>query len=183
MSGVLKLGNITLGTENNGKIDITNVGDITATGGITANSINADSSFIKSTFDAPDTEALNSSSSNEKDVDLPIFAVRAWANFNGLNADTTSINGEACCLIYGSGNINRIVRTAAGHYRVYFETPMPDANYAVSGATNPAGTSGSYFGFIEYASEIFTTTDFYIELRDSTNGSRDVNRITFMVVR
>ena len=75
----------------------------------------------KSTFDSPDTETLNSSSSNIKDVNLPIFAVRAWANFNGLNADTASINGEACCLIYGSGNINRIVRTEVGHYRVYFD--------------------------------------------------------------
>lgn len=183
MSGILKLGNIIFGSENNGKIDVTNVGDITATGNVTANSISADASFIKSTFDPPDTETLNSSSSNVKDVDLPIFAVRAWGNFNGLNADTTSINGEACCLIYGSGNINRIVRTEAGHYRVYFETPMPDANYAVSGATNPQGYNGSYFGIIEDAAEVFTTTDFYIELRDTNNASRDVNKVTFMVVR
>lgn len=180
MSGILKLGSTTLGTENNGKIDLTNVGDITATGTVTANSIN---SSLKSSFDSPDTGTLNSTPTNIKDVDLPIFAVRAWANFNGLNANTTSINGEACCLVYGSGNINRIVRTATGHYRVYFETPMPDANYAVSGATNPQMYSGSYFGIIEDAAEVFATTDFYIELRNTSNGNQDVNRITFMVVR
>ena len=175
MSGVIKLGSTTFGTENNGKIDLTNVGDITATGNVTVN--------IKSTFDSPDTETLNSTPTNTKDINLPIFAVRAWANFNGLSADTTSINGEACCLIYGSGNINRIVRTETGHYRVYFETPMPDANYAVSGATNPENYSGAYFGIIEAPGEVFATTDFYIELRDTNNGSPDVNRITFMVVR
>lgn len=180
MSGVIKLGSTIFGTENNGKIDLTNVGDITATGTVTANSIN---SSLKSTFDSPDTETLNSTPTNIKDVDLPIFAIRAWGNFNGLNADTTSINGEACCLIYGSGNINRIVRNAAGEYRVYFETPMPDANYAVSGATNPNNYSGAYFGIDEHLTSVFTNTYFHINLRNSSNGNIDVNRITFMVVR
>ena len=52
----------------------------------------------------------------------PIFAVRAWVNFNGLG-------GAA---IRASGNISSVVRNSSGNYTANFATAMPDADYAVS---------------------------------------------------
>jgi len=64
-------------------------------------------------------EALNGGQSGT----APIFAARAWVNFNGTTATPSTIRG--------SGNVSSITRTAAGAYRINFTTAMPDANYAV----------------------------------------------------
>ena len=51
----------------------------------------------------------------------PIYACRAWVNFNG---DTVSIKG--------SGNVSSVTRNGAGDYTVNFTTAMPDANYSAN---------------------------------------------------
>jgi hypothetical protein len=53
----------------------------------------------------------------------PIYGCRAWVSFVGRSTD-----GD--CTIRSSGNINRVARTAAGRYTVYFATSMQDAEYA-----------------------------------------------------
>ena len=76
----------------------------------------------------------------------PIYACRAWVNFDGT--DTSSANplnfsndnaeneggansaGENLCAIRGSGNVSKVVRNGTGDYTVYFTTAMPDTNYA-----------------------------------------------------
>jgi hypothetical protein len=63
------------------------------------------------------TTALNAGGS------APIYACRAWVNFDG---DTGSGN-----TIRGSGNVSSVTRNATGDYTVNFMTAMPDANYAV----------------------------------------------------
>jgi hypothetical protein len=55
--------------------------------------------------------------------DAPMYACRAWVNFNG------TINPV---FIRGSGNISRVDRVSQGIYDVFFQTPMQDINYAVS---------------------------------------------------
>lgn len=52
----------------------------------------------------------------------PIYACRAWVNFNGTG--TVSIRS--------SGNVSSITDNANGDYTVNFTTAMPDSNYAVS---------------------------------------------------
>lgn len=72
----------------------------------------------------------------------PIFGVRAWVNFNGLNdssnaASLTNTNR----FIRASGNVSSVLRNALGDYTVNFTTAMPNANYAVCVVTtgNDAG--------------------------------------------
>lgn len=50
----------------------------------------------------------------------PVFASRAWVNFNG--AGTVSIRA--------SGNVSSITDHGVGYYRVNFATALPDSNYA-----------------------------------------------------
>jgi len=62
------------------------------------------------------TSALNASGS------APIYACRAWVNFNGIGT----------VAIRASGNVSSITDNGTGDYTVNFTTAMPDANYAYS---------------------------------------------------
>ncbi len=57
------------------------------------------------------------------DGSAPIFAARAWANFNGTGT----------VAIRDSGNVSSVTDLGVGRYRVNFATAMPDANYAAVG--------------------------------------------------
>jgi hypothetical protein len=61
------------------------------------------------------TGALNASGS------APIYACRAWVNFNGTGT----------VAIRASGNVSSITDNGAGDYTVNFTTAMPDADYSV----------------------------------------------------
>jgi hypothetical protein len=64
----------------------------------------------------------------------PLYACRAWVNFNGTNGS-----------IRASGNVSSVVRNGVGDYTINFATAMPDANYAVAGFANyepSAATAG-----------------------------------------
>lgn len=56
-------------------------------------------------------------------ADLPMFACRAWVNFDGTTTPPT---------IRASGNVASVTRPGTGHYVITFLSPMPDANYATS---------------------------------------------------
>jgi hypothetical protein len=60
----------------------------------------------------------------------PVFACRAWVNFDGATAGTN----PAPMTIRASGNVSSVTRNSTAIYTVNFTTPMPDANYAVAGA-------------------------------------------------
>ena len=55
----------------------------------------------------------------------PVYACRAWVNFNGTG--TVAISG--------SGNVSSITDNGTGDYTANFTTAMPDANYSLVGAT------------------------------------------------
>ena len=55
----------------------------------------------------------------------PIYAARAWVNFDGTGVPT----------IRASGNVSSITDNGVGDYTVNFTTAMPDANYAVAGTS------------------------------------------------
>lgn len=59
--------------------------------------------------------ALNASGS------APIYACRAWVNFNGIGT----------VAIRASGNVSSITDNGVGDYTVNFTTAMQDANYAL----------------------------------------------------
>ena len=57
----------------------------------------------------------------------PVYAARAWVNFNGTST----------VAIRASGNVSSITDNGTGDYTVNFTTALPDANYAaVATATN-----------------------------------------------
>jgi len=64
----------------------------------------------------------------------PIYACRAWVNFNGTGT----------VAIREAGNVSSITDNGTGKYTVNFTTAMPDANYAAltssDGESRPAAT-------------------------------------------
>jgi hypothetical protein len=56
----------------------------------------------------------------------PLYACRAWVNFNGTGT----------VAIRASGNVSSITDNGTGDYTVNFTTAMPDANYAAVGSVN-----------------------------------------------
>lgn len=56
----------------------------------------------------------------------PMFACRAWVNFNATTGTP---------VISASGNVTSITDNGVGDFTVNFTTAMPDANYAVAGVT------------------------------------------------
>lgn len=65
------------------------------------------------------TGALNATGS------APIYACRAWVNFNGTGT----------VAIRSSGNVSSITDGGTGTYTVNFTTAMPDTNYAFTFAS------------------------------------------------
>lgn len=74
------------------------------------------------------------------DGDAPIYACRAWVNFDGTGT----------VAIRASGNVSSITDNGTGDYTVNFTTAMPDANYVcnVTASRDNAGSGfvGSLFG-------------------------------------
>jgi len=56
----------------------------------------------------------------------PIYAARAWVNFNGTGT----------VAIRGSGNVSSITDNGTGNYIVNFTTALPDVNYSWSAGGN-----------------------------------------------
>ena len=61
---------------------------------------------------------------------LPMFACRAWVNFDGTK-DTSGASSTSNTnrLIRGSGNVASVLRNGTGVYTITFTTAMPDSNY------------------------------------------------------
>lgn len=62
----------------------------------------------------------------------PMFACRAWVNFNGSTG-----------VIRASGNVSSVTRNAVGDYTINFLTAMPDANYSVNALGEATATGNS----------------------------------------
>jgi len=83
----------------------------------------------------------------------PVYACRAWVNFNGTG--TVSIRD--------SGNVSSITDNFSGSYTVNFATAMPDANYVqVSAGRTTVGSSGAPV-FANNAANNNTTTSAQVD--------------------
>ena len=135
------------------------------------------------TFSLPDEAgtALTDASDLEPQVktslnatgDAPLFACRAWINFNGTG--TVSIRD--------SGNVSSITDGGVGDYTVNFATAMPDANYCVAGSLG--GTSSNIPSFKSPGSGgSFSTTSFRLESLDNLDVAvEDVAYVCVSVFR
>lgn len=108
--------------------------------------------------------------------DAPIYACRAWVNFNGTG--TVSIRG--------SGNVTSITDNGTGDYTVNFTTAMPDNNYAIT--VGDIGNDTSYFSSPKAsANSSKSTTSMRIEcpvIMGSTSTTlQDIDTIHAVVFR
>jgi hypothetical protein len=65
----------------------------------------------------------------------PVYACRAWVNFNGTGV----------VAIRASGNVSSITDNGVGDYTVNFTTAMPDVDYSAVGGANNGGTIGGWY--------------------------------------
>jgi len=70
----------------------------------------------------------------------PIYAARAWVNFNGTGT----------VAIRASGNVSSITDNGTGDYTVNFTTAMPDANYSVGGTAGESTAGNTLVSIARY---------------------------------
>ena len=112
------------------------------------------------------TNALNASGS------APIYACRAWVNFNGTLA--------AASMIQGSGNVSSITDNGTGNYTVNFTTAMPNATYAVV-TSGHASTNLAAAGRVTEPYNL-ATTSVTIATAASSSGSVADNAIVTVAI-
>jgi len=118
------------------------------------------------------TGALNATGS------APIYACRAWVNFNGTGT----------VAIRASGNVSSITDNGVGDYTVNFATAMPDANYSAVGSCDTNSSfSVQFVGmFVSAASNATvapTTSGFRLSTRESGGSARDETYVNAAIYR
>ena len=108
-------------------------------------------------------DALNASGS------APIYACRAWVNFDGSVAVPT---------IRASGNVSSITDYGTGYYGVNFATAMPDTNYAVVAS----GYSSSRIT-VEVSTNVYTASSSLIRFDSGAGSGVDVSTASVVVFR
>lgn len=98
----------------------------------------------------------------------PIYACRAWVNFNGTGT----------VAIRGSGNVSSITDNGVGKYIVNFTTAMTDDNYAPSGMVHNNGVT-----YMDLAGVKSTTQLSVVTLVSSTLGPNDYSQISVVIHR
>lgn len=79
----------------------------------------------------------------------PVYAARAWVNFNGTGTP----------MIRAAGNVSSITDNDIGDYTVNFSTPMQDANYAcISVPSKPGSSAWVYWAQPRSVADITATS-------------------------
>lgn len=110
------------------------------------------------------TNALNASGS------APIYACRAWVNFDGTTTPPT---------IRASGNVSSVTRNGTGDYTINFTTAMPDGNYSCVGSNGTDVPSG----LIEVAPTQITTSQQIFSKNGTNNTNANQTRINVAFFR
>ena len=87
----------------------------------------------------------------------PVYACRAWVNFNGIGT----------VAIRASGNVSSITDNGTGDYTVNFATAMPDADYS-----SVASASAVYANYFSGGVNINTGTTSATEFAPTTTALR-----------
>ena len=119
---------------------------------------------LASTFNAQTKTAMNALGS------APIFACRAWVNFNGTGT----------VAIRGSGNVSSITDNGVGDYTVNFTAAMQDINYSVIGSGNLNNTES--WSVAAVPSGVMTTS-FRVLTKNVEVGGADLLSVNLAVFR
>jgi len=95
----------------------------------------------------------------------PIYACRAWVNFNGTGT----------VAIRDSGNVSSITDNGTGNYTVNFTTAMPDANYTPVGGSAGSDTLPNFARIVSFLGTLSTSsvTAFVVDLNGPSFSDRD----------
>ena len=111
---------------------------------------------------------------------MPIYACRAWVNFNGTGT----------VAIRASGNVSSITDIGTGDYEVNFTTAMSDSNYSVSVSQPPHNYTQGNRNLLIHVEENSAYPTASINIRSGTiaNGSSggsvlDFNLISIAIFR
>jgi trimeric autotransporter adhesin len=142
-----------------------------------SNGTSWDSQPISITVTELSGDPTGSFPTDEQTGSAPIFAARAWANFDGTkdttNATSTSNTNR---LIKASGNVTSILRNSIGNYTLTFRTALPNANYAAVAT-----------GFLSSGNAAIITTDasttstVTINCVDASNAEADFSRVNIVI--
>jgi hypothetical protein len=132
--------------------------------GNTINNINGANISTGNIAAARIVDALNAGGS------APIYACRAWVNFNGTGT----------VAVRSSGNVSSITDNGTGLYTVNFTTAMSDANYAWAGSGRP-GSGGVMIS--NNVSVIPATGSLAVTSQRSDNQPTDIDYGTVTVFR
>jgi hypothetical protein len=104
----------------------------------------------------------------------PIFACRAWVNFDGTRDTTGTVStANTNRQIRASGNVSSVARNSVGDYTVVFTTAMPDANYATVTSTFPSSVASRNFASGPSPATAPTTTSVTVQIEDSNGVALD----------
>jgi hypothetical protein len=124
-------------------------------------------------------EALNGGQSGN----APIFAARAWVNFDGTGTFSPNPSTSA---IRGSGNVSSIARNGTGYFTINLAVALQDTNYSAVG-TCSSDTDGSLITLSTYSrsgvSTSKTTSSFVCFTRAETRFDRNPSFVEIIVLR
>lgn len=109
---------------------------------------------------AVDTQALSLFNASGS---APVYACRAWVNFNG--SGTPSIRA--------SGNVTSITDNATGDFTVNFTTAMPDANYSAVSTNGTIANSGGTWSVATNSAASPTTSAYRLNVQSSSGTMND----------
>lgn len=104
----------------------------------------------------------------------PIYAARAWVNFNGTGT----------VAIRASGNVSSITDNGTGDYTVNFTTAMSDANYCFTiGYRGVANNDTDYTPALYTGSDPTTSAIRFVTNNMSLGSLTDINTVCVAVFR
>ena len=105
----------------------------------------------------------------------PVYACRAWVNFNGTGT----------VAIRASGNVSSITDRGVGLYRVNFTTAMPDVDFCVVATAQPNGYTGATEGAggTNGAGDDMNIAYAPVEVRETNNNNIDSNFVFALILR
>ena len=105
----------------------------------------------------------------------PMYACRAWVNFNGTGT----------VAIRASGNVSSITDNGVGDYTVNFTSALSDVNYALSGicANNASFGAVTLQVAVNGVTGLKTTSSIRVATRQDQGSSTDVDDVSIVVFR